>query len=65
MDPQYILHAKPPRFRAEIKGNDLVVVEVIDPAADEKIQSKLKRMHAWFRDYRLNKQKYDEKYNAK
>jgi hypothetical protein len=58
-DPQYILHAQPPRFRAEIKGSELKIVEILDPADDDKIQSKFKRMQDWYRDYLLNKDKYD------
>jgi hypothetical protein len=59
-DPRYILHAKPPRFRAEIKGDSLEIVEIIDEAPKEKIESKFKRMHDWYRDYLLNKDKYDK-----
>lgn len=60
-DPQYVYHAKPPRFFAEIKDNELQLDIIIDEAPFEKIDSKFKRMKYWFRDYLLNKKSYETK----
>jgi len=53
-DPQYIFHAKHPRFFAEIINDSLELSEMID-IDPEKVEGKLKRMKDWYNDYLINK----------